>query len=245
MTRRVWVGLAAVVAGLVAAAFAWQAARQWLSGTPLERSRSAYDRGDWGQSATLAGRWLERHPDDRDAIRLRARGLARLGRGREAIPLFARLGAERLGAEDLMLIGRELTRQRPDRPRRGRARRRLEDRPESPRDGRGPGGGAIRRGDLRRRRSSRPTGSPRSPPGLAWRSWSSAWRRSTTRAATGDRDDSPGSSATTGPHSSRSTAPPPRGSCSPGPCSRTGGPPRPGPGSNASRIGTTPRRTGS
>src|SRR5579862_8114657 len=108
VTRRGWVGLIAVVAGVLAvAAFLLSWIGAW-SGPTLERSRKAYDRGDWAEAEAIAGRVLEQKPDNLDAICLRARGLARLGRGREAISLDARVGAERLTAEDLFLIGREL-----------------------------------------------------------------------------------------------------------------------------------------
>lgn len=107
MTRKALGGLIAVMAMVVA----WLVVRGWHAGPSLDRSRSAYDRGNWSRSASIAGRWLDLHPDDSNAILLRARGLARLGGGREALSLFARVEGERLGAEDLFLIGRVLLRE--------------------------------------------------------------------------------------------------------------------------------------
>jgi tetratricopeptide (TPR) repeat protein len=111
VTPKGWVGLIAVVAGvLVVATFLPSLIEVW-TGPSLERSRKAYDRGDWAEAEAIAGRLLERKPDDPEATCLRARGLARLGKGREAIALEARIGGERLTAEDLFLIGRELNQQ--------------------------------------------------------------------------------------------------------------------------------------
>jgi hypothetical protein len=71
----------------------------------IDRARRAYERRDRESAASIAGRVLDREPDNLEAVRVRARGLARLGRFRESIPLTARLGGERVEAEDLCLIG--------------------------------------------------------------------------------------------------------------------------------------------
>jgi tetratricopeptide (TPR) repeat protein len=111
--RRGWLRLILVLAGIsFVIALLLPVLEAW-TGPSLERSRRAYNRGDWSEAAAISGRILERSPGDPEAIRLRARGLARLGRGREALALDALLGSGRLQAEDLFLIGRELNRDGP------------------------------------------------------------------------------------------------------------------------------------
>jgi len=92
------VGIATAVGLLVAASGV-------ASGPSIDRARRAYERRDWPSAAAIAGRVLDREPGDPEATRVRARGLARLGRFRESIALTARIGGARVEAEDLFLIG--------------------------------------------------------------------------------------------------------------------------------------------
>lgn len=110
MSHRGRVGVIAGAAAVVLLLLVPRAREAW-SGPALARGRLAYDRGDFAGAEGVAGRLLARRPADPDALRLRARCLARLGRGREAIALDARLGAGRLEAEDLELAGRALARE--------------------------------------------------------------------------------------------------------------------------------------
>ena len=76
----------------------------WFSPS-VDRAQRAYDRRDWTAAASTAARVLDRYPSNRNALRIRARALSRLGLDQEATPLFARLSGPELGAEDLLLIG--------------------------------------------------------------------------------------------------------------------------------------------
>lgn len=77
-------------------------------GAPLDRARAAYARGDWPDTGIEARRQLERDPKDVEATRLLARSLARQGQGNAAVALAVSVGAERLDAEDLFLLGKSL-----------------------------------------------------------------------------------------------------------------------------------------
>ena len=105
--RRVWVGLLVLVSTvavpLVVGRVVW-------SGPTLARARQAAERGDWAGTVANAVGVLRQTPGDADATRLQARGLAHLGRPAEALALAARLGGDRLEAEDLFLVGQGLLR---------------------------------------------------------------------------------------------------------------------------------------
>lgn len=93
--------------------------RDLWSGPPLERGLLAYERRDWSAAVTQADRELASDPKSREALRLKARGLARLGNDRESLDILASLGGEHLEAEDLFLAAQDLIRQK--RPGLGRA----------------------------------------------------------------------------------------------------------------------------
>ncbi len=71
----------------------------------VERARRSYDRGDWPAAASVAGRVLDREPDNAEAARLRSRALARLGDAAGSARLLDKFGGANAGAEDLFLIG--------------------------------------------------------------------------------------------------------------------------------------------
>jgi tetratricopeptide (TPR) repeat protein len=74
---------------------------------PLAPAEHAYENGDWQGVDRLAAAWLRASPEDRRALRLRARAAARLGHDTEARQLYARLGgAPAMQAEDLWLFGK-------------------------------------------------------------------------------------------------------------------------------------------
>ena len=79
-------------------------------GPSIDRADRAYQRGDWSSSISDSSRILQRNPGDERAIRLQARGLARLGRLAESLSFDAKLGGNQLGAEDLLLMGQGLLR---------------------------------------------------------------------------------------------------------------------------------------
>jgi len=75
---------------------------------PIERGRSAYERGDWRDAALKARERLKAVPDDREAVTLLARAEARLGRTQPARNLYRQLDLRGLQAEDYFLVGRGL-----------------------------------------------------------------------------------------------------------------------------------------
>jgi tetratricopeptide (TPR) repeat protein len=74
-------------------------------GSPLDEGLAAYRQGQWSRAVIVARTRLQAAPEDREAIRLLARSMARLGRGGQANSLFKRLGEHALAAEDLYLLG--------------------------------------------------------------------------------------------------------------------------------------------
>jgi tetratricopeptide (TPR) repeat protein len=112
VSHRRWVGPCLGLVGVAVAIVAfWSPVFRLWSGPPLERGRYAYESGDWSKAVALADDQLGRAPGDPEGLRLRARGMARLGRDREALRQYATIGAEPLRAEDLCLIGQGLIRQ--------------------------------------------------------------------------------------------------------------------------------------
>jgi tetratricopeptide (TPR) repeat protein len=83
----------------------------WLSGAgrePRERSRTAYEAGNWAQAAEAARAGLKDRPDDPELLRLRARSLERLGRADESLDTYGRLDAGSMEAEDFTRLGSAL-----------------------------------------------------------------------------------------------------------------------------------------
>ena len=76
----------------------------------ITRGVEAYTRGDWNTASDLARRRLKQEADDPRALRLLARGAARLGRDGSASAVYARLGKEGMEVEDHYLSGRILDR---------------------------------------------------------------------------------------------------------------------------------------
>jgi hypothetical protein len=111
VTRKGWIGLIAALRSItLAVALLMLGSIRWSAATVVG-ARSANYRANWTEAAATAGRVLDRRPDDPEALRLRARGLARLGRGGEAFALDCRLGGERLQAENLFLLAQTLGRE--------------------------------------------------------------------------------------------------------------------------------------
>jgi tetratricopeptide (TPR) repeat protein len=81
-----------------------------LRSTPLDRSRAAYDRGDYREARALAVEILTKSPDDLDALRLMARASARLGNDETAQTLYSRIGEGSMEAEDFFALGLMLER---------------------------------------------------------------------------------------------------------------------------------------
>ena len=75
---------------------------------PIERGRSAYERGDWREATLRARERLKAVPADRDATTLLARAMARLGRTEAAQKLYKQLDFHLLQPEDYFLVGRGL-----------------------------------------------------------------------------------------------------------------------------------------
>jgi tetratricopeptide (TPR) repeat protein len=92
------IGLAALILTLAAA---WDR----LFGDRLAPARAAYERGNWAESAKGARRVLQDRPDDPEARRLLARGLARIGRIEDAQRIFEQFRPQDLGAEDYFVMG--------------------------------------------------------------------------------------------------------------------------------------------
>jgi hypothetical protein len=61
---------------------------------PTAEASSAYSRGEWGRTASLALRRLKEAPNDPRALRLAARAAARQDQDKKAITLYRRLPAE-------------------------------------------------------------------------------------------------------------------------------------------------------
>ena len=100
-----------VVGVLVAIMLSAVAAGSWIwfrPNGPIERGRSAYERGDWRDAALKARERLKAVPADRDALTLLARAAARLGRTEAAQNLYRQLDFRLLEAEDYFLVGRGL-----------------------------------------------------------------------------------------------------------------------------------------
>ncbi len=76
----------------------------WPVGT-LARGRAAYEAGNWKEAAELAHESLKTSRDDPEALRLRARSLARLGRNETALSLYRRLEPKTFSTEDHFLQG--------------------------------------------------------------------------------------------------------------------------------------------
>jgi tetratricopeptide (TPR) repeat protein len=99
--------LAALATGGVATGLAWHR----LSPGPIAAAAEAYRRGDWSLAERLAANRLKTSPDDRQALRLRARAAARLWHGNLCRVLYKRLGGvAAMEAEDFLLFGRVLFR---------------------------------------------------------------------------------------------------------------------------------------
>src|SRR4051794_18222762 len=108
--RRRW---RVVVPALIVAGCALGLCLGWSRLFPGEVARgvAAYDRGDWTSASTLAGERLKSAANDREAVRLLARSMARLRRDKLARALYGRLGgASEMKAEDLYLMGGVLDR---------------------------------------------------------------------------------------------------------------------------------------
>lgn len=107
--RRRWRVLILIflAAGLVGTRAIW---RQHAA-DPLAPAEDAYRRGDWTAADRLAADRLRIAPDDRRAIRLRARAAARTNNDNTARSLYARLGgASAMEPEDFWLFGRIIDR---------------------------------------------------------------------------------------------------------------------------------------
>ena len=76
----------------------------------MARGVAAYRRGDWSAASDLARLRLKQEADDHKALRLLARGAARLGRDGSATAIYTRLGKGRMEVEDHYLSGRILDR---------------------------------------------------------------------------------------------------------------------------------------
>src|SRR5262249_13176122 len=104
-----WLVLAALLGTPALGSWAW-----WSRGRPpidsLAAGYAAYDRGDWEAAQELARRRLKSSRDDLAAQRLLARTAIRLGRDESAAAIYQRLGATRLEAEDLCVLGQSLRR---------------------------------------------------------------------------------------------------------------------------------------
>lgn len=100
--------LAMVVVLAVGAGIRWGRAR-FFPGL-VEQARSAYSRGDWQATSTLAGRRLKDAPDDAEALRLAARSAARQDRDQTAAAIYTRRDVGTLTPEDYFLLGRALSR---------------------------------------------------------------------------------------------------------------------------------------
>jgi hypothetical protein len=101
------------VAALVALAGIGVLLGRWTSPASdvVARARGAYDKGDWGQAATLARRQLQRNGNDSEALRILARASIRLSRDEAATAIYKdRLGAERMQPEDHFLVGLAMVR---------------------------------------------------------------------------------------------------------------------------------------
>ena len=86
------------------------AALWWSRVTPLDRSRAAYDRGDYREARSIIVGLLAIAPDDRDAVRLMARASARLADDDSAQRLYGFLGESAMEAEDFFVLGAGLDR---------------------------------------------------------------------------------------------------------------------------------------
>ncbi len=83
---------------------------QW-TGTPLDRAVRSYDRGDWANTIREADQHLIQDKMDPNAIKIKSRALAQLGRHGEARALATALGSERLEVADFLLLGEGLIQQ--------------------------------------------------------------------------------------------------------------------------------------
>src|SRR5947209_2450954 len=101
-SRRLILGIG-TIAGLAAVAVV---AASWIGpGDPVARAQAAASRGDWPEVVAQAERRLNlKAPGDVVAHRLRARGLAHLGRNAEAREAYLRSGVESMPIEDYLLL---------------------------------------------------------------------------------------------------------------------------------------------
>ena len=80
-------------------------------GDAVERAETAESRGDWLEVVRQAERRLTgSSPNDRAALRLKARGLAHLGRNAESRELYDRAGVESMPVQDYLLLAAGLER---------------------------------------------------------------------------------------------------------------------------------------
>jgi tetratricopeptide (TPR) repeat protein len=79
---------------------------------PLGSARAAYDRRDWRDAAAQARQALKEEPNNPEALRLLARTSARMGSDNLAQEVYERLGEDYMQAEDYLLLGTGLLRQK-------------------------------------------------------------------------------------------------------------------------------------
>ena len=87
----------------------------WLAWTRFDsdlvrQGQTAFARGDWEIACERARERLKQHADDRPALQLLARSLARLGRDSSAIAVYNRLAPDALAPDDFWLLGLALSR---------------------------------------------------------------------------------------------------------------------------------------
>lgn len=72
--------------------------------SPLAKGQAAYKKGNYARSEAEALVAIKRDPRDKEAVRLLARSLARLGRTSQAHRLFHKLGVAEFKPEDMYLV---------------------------------------------------------------------------------------------------------------------------------------------
>jgi tetratricopeptide (TPR) repeat protein len=98
----------AIVAGVVAGIVWW--GRRPHEASLVERSRTAYSRGDWREAERHAREQLRKNRDDPDALRLLSRALFRQSHDESAAAISDRLGQATMTAEDYFLVGQACVR---------------------------------------------------------------------------------------------------------------------------------------
>src|SRR5947208_1128105 len=84
---------------------------QFASGDAVAMAQAAEKRGDWREVVRQAQRRLTtKSPNDRVALRLKARGLAHLGRDTESREALGQAGVESMPIEDYLLLASGLER---------------------------------------------------------------------------------------------------------------------------------------